>query len=324
MKTLLPGLIRSRENVLIQGEKGTGKEYLARVIHFGDECYKRGIFAKMSASLLGGCASDVSLIDNVRSTCASKNPGSHSKKKGGIPVTLYIDELYDIPEFLQRDILMLMECGKNNHRKKENINIESVRLLVGANVETEKYVSAQPLRKDIFYRLNVLKIALPPLRHRKEDIPYLIDFFLYKYCKRYGKSYFELPEKAKHVLLQYHWPGNIRELEEVVKRMILKGENDDFLKNLLPQETPIYTEQSKMWLESLGFIDEIIKARKYLNFTGNVPMKQICAEVMAEVEKKVMMSALVSTNWNRKRAASVLNISYKSMLNKIKDYGLVL
>lgn len=218
---------------------------------------------------------------------------------------------------------MLMKCGRNNHSSKENMDIENLRLLAGTSVDTEKIVSAETLRKDIFYRLNVLKISLPPLRHRKEDIPFMVDFLVYRYCKRYGKSYFEMPGKAKQAFLQYLWPGNIRELEEVVKRMVLRGENETSLKNILPQETPIETGQSEMWLESLRFIDETISAKEYLNFTGNMPMKQICAEFMAEVEKKVMRSALASTNWNRKRAASILNISYKSMLNKIKYYGLV-
>ena len=132
-----------------------------------------------------------------------------------------------------------------------------------------------------------------------------------------------MPGKAKQAFMKYHWPGNIRELEEVVKRMVFRGENEAFLKNVLPQETPKDTERSDMWLEGLRFIDESIGAKEYLNFTGNMSMKQICAEFMAEVEKKVMKSALGSTNWNRKKAASVLNISYKSMLNKIKYYGLV-
>ena len=323
IKAVLPGLIRSHENVLIQGEKGTGKEYLARIIHLGDEHHESDIFAKMSASLLDGCVSNISLIDNLQNICGSMDQGGRGKGKRRVSVTLYIDELCDIPMFLQRDILMLMEYGNLNHGKKENVDIENLRLLVGTKVETEKYVSSQALRKDIFYRLNVLKIDLPPLRHRKEDIPFIIDFFVYRYCKRYGKSYFEMPGKAKQAFLQYDWPGNIRELEEVVKRMVLRGENEAFLGNMLPQETPIHTEQSEMWVESLRFIDEFINVKEYLNSTGNMPMKQICAEFMAEVEKKLMKSALVSTNWNRKKAASMLNISYKSILNKIKLYGLV-
>ncbi len=140
-------MIRSHENVLIQGEKGTGKEYLARIIHFGEERYERGMFAKMSASLLDGCASNVSLIDNLRNTCASMDPSSRDKEKRGVPVTLYIDELFDIPKFLQRDILMLMECGGIDRRKKKNIDIENLRLLVGTRVETEKFVSARDPKK---------------------------------------------------------------------------------------------------------------------------------------------------------------------------------
>ena len=323
IRAALPGLIRSHENVLIQGEKGAGKEFLARIIHFGEEQFAHGVFAKMSASLLQGCASRVSLIDNLRNTCASMDLSLRGKENKGVPVTLYIDELCDIPEFLQRDILMLINCERINDSAKENMNIENLRLLAGTSVDTDKIVSGEILRKDIFYRLNVLKISVPPLRHRKEDIPFIIDFLVYRYCKRYGKSYFEMPGKAKQAFLQYHWPGNMREMEEVVKRMVLGGENQTLLKNILPQETPIDTRPPGMWLESLRFIDQTISAKEYLNFAGNRPMKQISAEFMAEVEKKVMKSALSSTNWNRKRAASILNISYKSILNKIKYYGLV-
>lgn len=323
IKAALPGLIHSRENVLIQGENGTGKEFLARIIHFGAEQSERSLFAKISASLLDGRASNMSLLDNLRNTCASMKPNIRQKEKSGVPVTLYIDELFDIPVFLQRDILMLMKCGRINLGKKEKFDIENPRLLVGTSVDTEKIVSGETLRKDVFYRLNVLKISLPPLRDRKEDIPFIVDFFVYRYCKRYGKSYFELPEKAIRAFLQYHWPGNIRELEEVVKRMVFMGENEVFLKSILSRETHLDTEQADMWLESLQFIDEAIRSREYLEVAENMSMKKICGEFMAEVEKKVMKSALASTNWNRKRAASMLNISYKSMLNKIKYYGLV-
>lgn len=323
IKAVLPGLIRSHENVLIQGEKGAGKEFLARIIHFGEENYERGMFAKISPSLLDGCVSSVSLIDNIRHACATMDPSDGDRQKKGVPVTLYIDELCDIQKFLKHDILMITKSWGINCSKEENVKLENLRLLVGTRVNTEKIVSDETLRKDIFYRLNVLKISVPPLRYRKEDIPFIIDYFMYRYCKRFGKSYFEMPGKTKQAFLQYHWPGNIRELGEVVKRMVLRGENEAFLKNIIPPESPIDTGQSDLWFESLRFIDETIRVKDYLKFTGNMPMKQICSEFMAEVEKKVMKRALTSTNWNRKRAASILNISYKSMLNKIKYYGLV-
>jgi len=322
IKAVLPGLIRSHENVLIQGEKGVGKELLARVIYFGGESDGRGVFAKLSASLLDCCSSNVPMTDKLRNIAASMHLSDSDKEQRGAPGTLYIDELYDIPKSFQHDILMLMESRAITSSKMKNVGIENLRLVAGTSVNIDKFVSKNTLRKDIFYRLNVLKIDVPPLRHRKEDIPFLGDYFLYKYCKQYGKSYFELPENAKQAFLQYHWPGNMRELEEVVKRMVISGENEVFLKNYLPK-TCKDTGQSDMWLESLRFIDESIRAKEYLNIVGDMPMKSICAEFMAEVEKKVMMRALVSTNWNRKRAASMLNISYKSMLNKIKYYGLV-
>lgn len=323
IKSILPGLIRSHENVLIQGEKGAGKEFLARIIHLGEKNYGSGLFAKISASLLDGYVPDISLIDNLRYTCATMDPGNDGEKNRGIPVTLYIDELCDIPKYLQRDILMLISRAGMQYSKKEIVDIDNSRLLVGTCLDTEKIVSGEALRKDIFYRLNVLKISVPPLRHRKEDIPFIIDFFVYRYCKRYGKSYFEIPEKAKQAFLHYHWPGNIRELEEVVKRIVLRGENEVFLKNILSERTQAGAGQSSMWLESLKFIDEAIRDKEYLNFIENTPMKRLCAEIMAGVEKKVIQRALASTNWNRKKAASALNISYKSILNKIKFYGLV-
>jgi DNA-binding NtrC family response regulator len=323
MKAKLPGMIRSNENILIHGEKGSGKESLARVIHLGEENYARGIFAKVSTSLLDPCTPNVQLLDNLRNAIVSVDMSNSSKKIRGVQATLFIDELNDIPTSLLQDILMFMESRAMKEGKEENIAIENLRLLVGTCMNTANIVSGENLRKNIFYRVNVLRIGVPPLRHRQEDIPFITDYFIYKYCKRYGKSYFELSERAKAAFLKYEWPGNIRELEAVVKRTVLSGENATFLKNVLPKEAHVDVGQSGMWFESLRFIEETIRRKEYLNHTGKMPMKKICGEFMVEVEKKVMRRALASTNWNRKKAASILNISYKSMLNKIKLYGLI-
>ena len=210
MKTLLPELGRSTENVFIQGEKGVGKELLARAIHVHS---KNGdIFIKIDAPALAVVDMDLRLSQILKQTL-----GAHQQKKStngsSKAGTLYIHEIGDMPSHLQAELLLITDETGLPLVSGDIGSINVFRVIVGSSKDLGKAVASQRFRKDLFYRLNTLQVAIPPLRCRKDDISLLTDFFTYKFCKDFDKSYFELSAAIKDRFQDYRWPGNIHELE---------------------------------------------------------------------------------------------------------------
>ncbi len=320
MKKLLPELGRSKESILIQGEKGVGKELLARAIHFHSK--NNGIFIKIDASALAIGNSSLQLIHNLKQTLGGRKQkkANTGQSKAG---TLYIHEIGDMPSHLQAELLLIADETRIPLGSSELRRINTFRVIAGSSNDLEKEVTNQRFRKDLFYRLNTLQIAMPPLRCRKEDIPLLTDFFTYKFCKNFDKSYFELSAVIKDRFQNYHWPGNIHELEGAVKRAVMVKSEKEFLTGFLVGKLHGDFQHNHSWLESVYSVDDIVDVTDCLEDVESKPLKDICWEFMARVEKNIINKALKQTNWNRKKAAFMLNISYKSMLNKIKQYKLV-
>jgi len=177
-------------------------------------------------------------------------------------------------------------------------------------------------RKDLFYRLNVIRIDIPPLRNRIQDIPLLAVFFNDKFCGDLGKSHFNLSKKTKNMLSCYHWPENVRELENVVRHSVLTGDEDSMLNKLCLPDQRLKSTNHIDCSEDIYTVAELSDVKKYLKDLNEVSLKDICREFITRAEKKIMKQALEKTNWNRKKAAILLDISYKSLLNKIKAYDL--
>ncbi len=147
--------------------------------------------------------------------------------------TLYIHEIGDMPSHLQAELLLITDETGISLASGDIGRINVFRVIAGSSNDLDKAVTSQRFRKDLFYRLNTLQIAIPPLRCRKEDIPLLTDFFTYKFCKDFDKSYFELSAAIKDRFQQYRWPGNIHELEGVVKRAVMMNNEKEFLSGFL-------------------------------------------------------------------------------------------
>jgi len=214
-----------------------------------------------------------------------------------------------LPPAYQAELLILLEesgMSKPVAMAEENIY---VRVLASTSDDLDSLVRKGTFLKKLYTRLNVISIIIPPLRYRLEDIPFLSDFFTDKYCAELDKNYYRLSQKTKSKFFSYHWPGNILELENIVKGAVALGNEDSILSQL--------DTQNKINEYTYNFAE-----LTDIKGSGDLPLKDICRKINAQAEQKLMKQALEKTNWNRKKAAMMLNISYKSLLNKIKTYNL--
>jgi len=320
LKEILPVMNVSRESVLIEGEKGTGKEMIARAIHRLSE--SKDFFVKISAQEIQPGSSRLNLLEIIEQKIQHKTNRGNPQFPYEMMSTIFIDELGYLPDSIQSELLDIVDNGQDAPHCFPPRGKKKFRIISTTSVGSDCLLSENRLRKDLFYRLNVINFKMSPLRHRKEDIPLLVDYFSYGYCKMLDRSFFELPSETTDMFMDYHWPGNIKELETVVKRAVMNGDDGRFLKDLHLANTKSSTKTDRKIIESLKSCTTIADARDYLKQIEKKPLKEICSSFMAKVEKNVMRKALETTNWNRKKAAVMLNISYKSMLNKIKEYGL--
>jgi DNA-binding NtrC family response regulator len=320
IKGKLSDLGRLNESILITGEPGAGKEAVARAIH-GASNRDAACFIKIDASELNG-GTRFSLLSalkgNVPDLVMNEKILVNERWEQW---TIYLDEICALPDYLQAELLLI--TGADNGHS---------RILAGTSSDMGGLVKAGRFRKDLFYRLNVFHMKIPALRHRKTDIPLLTDFFLYKFCREFDKVFLPVSSRLKEMFMQYDWPGNVRELQDMVKRALLKGEQHIAFSNHL-KEPLRHGFQNRLkrvsknqihqsWTQELDSIEQLTNEKEYLGQVGEKALKNITWDFMATVEKRVMKRALESTNWNRKKAAVMLDISYKSMLNKIKEYEL--
>jgi len=320
IKEILPDLNHSRESILIEGERGTGKEFIVRAIHCLSS--SKDLFVKISAKEVSSETTRLDLIEILQKRDQENTRGKNSQESSELTATIFIDEMGYLPDSVQSELLLLIDQGValSHHRLPKTPN--KIRFISTTSVGSHYLLSENRLRKDLYYRLNVINLNIEPLRQHKEDIPLLVDYFSYRYCKVFGRSYFELPREIIDIFMDYQWPGNTKELESVIKRVVLNGEAGKFLKEIQLMKTDTLSKKNQMMIEGLKATRSIVDTKDYLKQVEKASLKDICMKFKGKVEKKVMQKALEATNWNRKKAADMLNISYKSMLNKIKEYGL--
>ncbi len=311
IKDMIPELSRSSETVLLKGEKGTGKELIAKVIQHKSG-RRENPFVKVNCSALTNDMSENELLGRNAQAIKDLN----QRKKGIFSVadtgTLFFDEIGQLPPAYQAELLLLEKNGMSKTVVKAEEKID-VRVIASTSADLESLIKKGTFLKSLYNRLNVISIIIPPLRYRLEDIPFLSDFFADKYCAELGKSHYKLSQKTKSTFFSYNWPGNVMELENLVKGAVALG-NEDNLINQLNRKSGIneYTHN----------FAEFADIDKHIQDSGTLPLKDICREINAQAEQKLKKQALERTNWNRKKAAIMLNISYKSLLNKIKAYNL--
>ena len=206
------------------------------------------------------------------------------------------------------------QVGEMLHRLKDHSEQRQDHLLKAINLEVA--VREGSFREDLFYRLNVVTIQLPPLRERRDEIPILADHFLDRYAREYGKDPKPLPEDVRAAFAAFDWPGNIRELENLVKRIVVLGTAEPVLQELLARGAQI-ERPPVACSASLGELERFLAGE-----SPRVSLKRVAREAAQVAEARLIAKVLQRTRWNRKEAAAILQISYKALLYKMRDAGL--
>ena len=305
VKSLIEQVADSELTVLIRGESGTGKEIVARMIH-NLSSRRNETLIKQNCAAIPRELLEAELFGYEKGSFT----GAHKTKPGRFETahksTMFLDEIGDLPLELQSKLLQVLEQHEFLRVGGiKNIQVD-VRIVCATNRDLEKALEKQLMRDDLYYRLNEITIQLPSLREIKEDIPFLVDHFLKKYNLQYKKDYAQLSPKSMKLLQEYGWPGNVRQLENLIKQIIVRGDENIILEiikaTIIPSET---TEELGSQTEEKDF-----------------SLKNRVAKIIASQEKRLILEVLNKTNWNRRKAAELLQISYRSLLYKIKEYRL--
>jgi DNA-binding NtrC family response regulator len=321
IKKLILDLKNSREPVLVQGEPGTGKELVARALHYQSDRHDRP-FIKINLAELGASSLEKLFFETLPDMFANSQADNHGRPSAAASGTIFLDEIDALPSPYQSILLSIFEDGyfKPNKSDLSGAGSSVGRMVAAGNKPLEQRVREGKFRQDLFYRLNVISITIPPLRERVTDIPMLTDFFADKFCIELGVCHIEISRKFKNIFCSYHWPGNVRELQNMTRRVLLNGDKDSVIANLARQRKK--NKSSVVYHKGVDALAGISNLEKKLENMDNLSLKSVCDDFLARTEKKIIRKVLDHTNWNRKKAAGLLDISYKSLLNKIKKYKL--
>jgi len=295
---------RADVTVLICGETGVGKELVARAIH-AHSPRRRAAFVKVNCAAMPRELLESELFGHERGAFT----GAHQRKPGRFELadggTIFLDEIGELHPALQAKLLHVLQDGEFSRvGGRHNIRVD-VRVICATNRDLAREVAANRFREDLFYRLNVINVFVPPLRERREEIPALVGYFVHRYSRLFNFPEREVTPETLHAFMQYGWPGNIRELENFIKRMIVL---QDFA---LPRTlmTPSVTASAAAAAEPFAA-------------TKGLSLKEISRRAVLEAEREVICRALEQCRWNRVKTAKMLKISYRALLYKIKDMGL--
>jgi len=309
-------LSKSDVTVLISGESGTGKELVAHAIHKlslrADKPFIKVNSAAMPSNLL---ESELFGFEKGAFTGAfQKKPGKFGLADSG---TIFLDEIGEIPVSIQAKLLQVLESNEFSALGSLTTTRTNVRVLSATNANLSEMVRDGRFRSDLYYRLNVVPVYIPPLRERKEDIDVLCRHFLKKYSHRYGIDHKPIKQRIWEQFYQYPWPGNVRELENFIRTMSILWVEEAFCEKMGNSGPSDISQKG----EESGLIAHTDRAAG----SGSVAkrsLKDVGKEAARKAETEAIVRVLSDTHWNRIKAAALLKVSYKGLLNKIKEYGI--
>ncbi len=287
--------------ILILGESGTGKEVLARLIHARSP-WTNGPFIKVNCPAIPGTLLESELFGYAKGAFTGANnpkPGRMELAQGG---SLFLDEIAELDAGLQAKLLHVLQDG---HFTRIGEHVEKrldARVICATNRDIGREIEKGGFRSDLFYRINVISITLPPLRERRDDIPFLAEYLRERFNVRFKRDAGPLSRETMQLLKQRDWPGNVRELENCMARYVILGSEEAFYDEPAARKQPEFTYEA--------------------GEDGNIPLKRIAQQVTRRMEHDVILKVLQQNHWNRRKTAQALKISYRALLYKVRQAGL--
>ena len=293
----------TKSTVLLLGESGTGKELFARAIH-NLSSRQEYPFVPINCAAIPRDLLESELFGHEKGSYT----GAEAKKLGKFELadkgTIFLDEVGDMDLAIQSKLLRAIEEGEIERIGASKTIRVDVRIVAASNKNLEKAAEEKKFREDLYYRLNVFPIHIPPLRERKEDVPLLVEYFLKKYCLEIKTSEKSVSKEALNLLMNYHWKGNVRELENTIERAVILCDG-----SVITPEHFVLSKQS---------VVASAKSSQPINGT----LESVAKEALRIAESQRIADALRETKGNKSKAAEILQVSYKTLLTKIKDYGI--
>ena len=294
--------------VLIQGESGVGKEIVAREVHAVSN-RRTGPFVKVNCAALPTDLLESELFGYEKGAftgAVGRKQGKFELADGG---TIFLDEIGEMGAPLQAKLLQVLQDAEFTRLGGNKEVKVDVRIVCATNRSLVEMVSKGTFREDLFFRLNVVAIEIPPLRDRREEVPLLIETFLSRYSALYGRPLRGLSQRLIEAMRQYAFPGNVRELENMIKRIVVLESEEQVVSELARKKTT--RRERRAELEAI--LSEMEET------AGALPLREVGRRFALEVEREAIEHVLESTGWNRKQAARRLGVSYKTLLQKIRD-----
>ena len=311
IKATIEKVAKTDISVLIKGESGTGKELLAQAIHSNSNRKDRP-FIKVNCATIpkGLLESELFGYEKGAFTGAHlEKPGKFELANGG---TILLNDIGEIDISIQAKLLQVLQDGAFSRLGGNGDVVVNTRVIATTKDHLEETMMEGRFREDLFFRVNVINITVPPLRDRKEQIVPLSQYYFDFYKKKYGRETPPFSPTMVNVFREYAWPGNIRELENMVKRIVLFGEEGTVLQSISSQGL----DDGGRRTPYNNLLPSLPVANKSLN------LKEVGKRAAEIAEKEIIQSTLQETHWNRKRAAQLLRVSYKALLYKIQKYHL--
>ena len=300
IRSIIDSIADTNTTVLIRGESGVGKDLIARAVHAASIRHD-GPFVKVNCAAIPQGLLETELFGHEKGAFT----GAHRRKLGQFEYanrgTIYLDEIAELPLALQAKLLHVLQDFRFSRVGGHGMIDVDARVIAATNRDLEAAMTRREFREDLYYRLNVVEIRVPPLRERRDEIPALASYFLAKFNAQYGRQKQLLPETIAR-LQEYSWSGNVRELENAIRRLVVLTDGEQAVEALVGRRRNGVAEAPRPLItESL---------------------REIARRGAREAERKALAEVLDRVNWNRAEASRILKVSYKTLLNKICECGL--
>jgi DNA-binding NtrC family response regulator len=335
--TVIDQVSDSDVTVLIRGESGVGKELVARAIHQRSPRKDRP-FVKVNCAALPAELLESELFGHEKGAFTGAAVTRIGKFEQANTGTIFLDEIGEMKPALQAKLLhVLQDAQFTKLGSNKPIDVD-VRVVAATNRDLELMLSNGEFREDLYYRLKVIEVTVPPLRERRSEIAHLTEYFMDRYARRYNRQARELTGELQQLFQTYEWPGNIRELENMIKRIVILQDEQLVIREMLrsPRQSPAYvavgvvsssssavaTADEPDDLDEGADDDETTPEVAVVTAPAGSRLADVAKSAALKAERMIIEDVLRQTHWNRRRAAEQLGVSYKTMLNKIKECGI--